>query len=78
MSFAGSHRELSRQVGVKLALIDYNGTHEVGFCAQVCVWCWLFLNGRLRGRLYILASLAHMAQGRSQSQLQMFVDGVFC
>jgi hypothetical protein len=27
VSFAGSHRELSRQVGVKLALIDYDGIH---------------------------------------------------
>jgi hypothetical protein len=59
--FAGSHRELSHQVGVKLALIDYDGVHEVGLCAQVCVGCWLFLNGRLRGESYILAPLVHMA-----------------
>jgi hypothetical protein len=49
VSFAGSHRELSCQVGVKVALIDYDGVHEVGLCAQICVRCWLFLNGRLRG-----------------------------
>jgi hypothetical protein len=47
VSFAGLHRELSRQVGVKLTLIDYDGVHEVGLCAQVSVRCWLFLNGRL-------------------------------
>jgi hypothetical protein len=47
VSFAGSHRELSRQVGVKLTLIDCDGVHEVGLCAQVSVRCWLFLNGRL-------------------------------
>jgi hypothetical protein len=49
VSFAGSHRELARQVGVKLALIDYDGVHEVGLCAQICVRFWFFLNGRLRG-----------------------------
>jgi hypothetical protein len=49
VSFAGSHRELSRQVGVKLTLIDYDGVHKVGLCAQICIRCWLFLNGRLRG-----------------------------
>jgi hypothetical protein len=47
VSFAGLHRELSRQVRVKLTLIDYDGVHEVGLCAQVSVRCWLFLNGRL-------------------------------
>jgi hypothetical protein len=46
-SFAGSHRELSRQVGVELTLIDYDGVNEVGLGAQVCVWCCLFLNWRL-------------------------------
>jgi hypothetical protein len=29
--FAGSYRELSRQVGVELALIDYDCVHQVGF-----------------------------------------------
>jgi hypothetical protein len=69
-------RGLSRQVGVKLALIDYDGIHEVGFCAQVCVRCWLFLNGSFRGGPYVLASLVHMAHGRSRHQFQMFVDSV--
>jgi hypothetical protein len=56
----------ARQVGVKLALIDYDSIHEVGFCAQFCVRCWLFLNGRLRGGSYVLAPLVHMAHGRSR------------
>jgi hypothetical protein len=76
VSFYGPHRELSRQVGVKLTLIDYNGVHEVGLCAQVSVRCWLFLNGRFRGGSYVLASLIHMAHGRSRCQFQMLVDGV--
>jgi hypothetical protein len=76
VSFAGSHRELSRQVGVKLALIDYDGIHEVGLCAQICVRCWLFINWRPRGGSYILAPLVHMAHGRSRRQFQMFVDSV--
>jgi hypothetical protein len=49
VSFAGAYQELSCQVGVKLALIDYDCVHEVGLCAQVCVRCWFLLNGRLRG-----------------------------
>jgi hypothetical protein len=49
VSFAGSNRELFRQVGVELTLIHYNCLHEVGFGAQVCIWCWLFLNWRLQG-----------------------------
>jgi hypothetical protein len=49
VSFAGSNRELSRQVGVELALIDGGGVHEVGICAQIPVRCWLLLNGRPRG-----------------------------
>jgi hypothetical protein len=77
VSFAGSHRELSRQVGVKLALIDDNVIHEVGLCAQVCFLCWLFLNWRLRGGSYVLAPLVHMAHGRSRRQFQMLVDNVF-
>jgi hypothetical protein len=76
VSFAGSYRELSRQVGVKLALIDYDGVHEVGLCAQVCVRCGLFLNGHLRGGSYFLAPLVHMAHGRGRRQFQMFVDSV--
>jgi hypothetical protein len=76
VSFAGSYRELSHQVGVKLALIDYGGVHEVGLCAQVCVRCWLFLSGRLLGGLYVLAPLVHMAHGRIRRQFQMFVDSV--
>jgi hypothetical protein len=49
VSFAGSHRELSGQVGIELTLIDYDCVHEVGLCAQVCIWWLLFLNWRLRG-----------------------------
>jgi hypothetical protein len=49
VSFAGSHQELSRQVGVKLTLIDYDSVHEVGLCAQICFRCWLLLNRSLRG-----------------------------
>jgi hypothetical protein len=41
------YRELSCQVGVKLALIDYDGVQEVGLCAQVCAECWLYPNGSL-------------------------------
>jgi hypothetical protein len=77
VSFAGSHQDFSRQVRVKLALIDYNGVHKVGLCAQVCVRCWLFLNRRLRGGSYVLAPLVHMDHGHSRRQFQMFVDGVF-
>jgi hypothetical protein len=49
VSCAGSYQELSRQVGVKLALVNYDVINKVGLCAQICVRCWLFLNGRLRG-----------------------------
>jgi hypothetical protein len=49
VSFAGSHRELSRQVDVELALIDYDGVHEVGLRAQIRVRCWLFPNRSLPG-----------------------------
>jgi hypothetical protein len=49
VSFAGSHWEFSRQVGVELTLIDYNCVHEVGLCAQVFVRWLLLLNWRLRG-----------------------------
>jgi hypothetical protein len=37
VSFAGSDREFSCQVGVELTLIDYDCAHEVGLCAQVCI-----------------------------------------
>jgi hypothetical protein len=35
VSFAGYHRELSGKVGVKLTLINQDGVHEVGLCAQI-------------------------------------------
>jgi hypothetical protein len=76
VSFAGSHRELSHQVGVKLALIEYDGVHKVGLCSQICVQCWLYLNGRLRVGSYIFTPLVHVSQGRSRRQFQMFVDSV--
>jgi hypothetical protein len=63
VSFDGLHRELSRQVGVELPLIDYDCVHEVGLGDQVCICCWLFLNWRLRGWSYVLAPLVHMAHG---------------
>jgi hypothetical protein len=44
VSFAVSYRELSRQVGVELTLIDYDCVHEVGLGAQVCIRWLLFLN----------------------------------
>jgi hypothetical protein len=37
VAFAGSDRELSRQVGVELTLIDYDCVHKVGLGAQVCI-----------------------------------------
>jgi hypothetical protein len=77
VSFAGSHRELSRQVGVELTLIDYDGIHEVGLCAQVCIRCLLFLNWRLRGGSYVLSPLINMAHGCSRRQFQMLVDSFF-
>jgi hypothetical protein len=46
VSFAGSDQELSRQVRVKLSLVDQDGIHEAGFCAQVCVGRWCFRNRR--------------------------------
>jgi hypothetical protein len=49
VSFAGSDRELSRQVGVKLTLIGDDCVHEVGLAAQVRIWLLLFLSWRLRG-----------------------------
>jgi hypothetical protein len=47
VSFAGSHRELFRQVGVELTLIHYDCVHEVGLCARVCIRWLLFLKWRL-------------------------------
>jgi hypothetical protein len=38
VSFAGSDRELSRQVGVKVTLIGDDCVHEVGLAAQVRIW----------------------------------------
>jgi hypothetical protein len=38
VSFAGSNRELSRQVGVKLTLIGDDCVNEVGLVAQVRIW----------------------------------------
>jgi hypothetical protein len=38
VSLAGSDRELSRQVGVKLCLIGDDGVHEVGLTSQVRIW----------------------------------------
>jgi hypothetical protein len=61
VSFAGYHRELSRQVGVELILIDDDGIHEVGLCAQVCIGCLLFLNGRLRCGSYVCLFILTMA-----------------
>jgi hypothetical protein len=49
VSFAGSYRELDRQVGVELTLIDYDCVQEVVIGAQVWIWCWLFLNCQLGG-----------------------------
>jgi hypothetical protein len=68
VSFAGSDRELSRQVRVELALIDDGGVHELGLFAQTRVRCWLFLNGRLRGLSYVLAPLARMTNGGGRRQ----------
>jgi hypothetical protein len=57
--------------------MDYDGIHEVVFCAQVCVRCWFVRNGRLRGGPYVLESLVHVAHGCVRRELQMFVDSVF-
>jgi hypothetical protein len=37
VSLAGSHRELSREFGVKLTLIGEDCVHEVGLAAQVWI-----------------------------------------
>jgi hypothetical protein len=65
------------QVRVKLSLVDPDGIHEVGFCAQVCVSRCGIRNWRFRGGPYVLASLVHVAHGCGQRELQMFVDSVF-
>jgi hypothetical protein len=65
------------KVHVKLSLINQDGIHEVGFCAQVCVQCWLVRNRRFRGGPYVLASLAHIYHGRGRREFQNFVDIVF-
>jgi hypothetical protein len=70
--------EFSRQVRVKLVLINQDGIHEVFFCAQVLVRCWLVHNRRFRGGPYVLASLAHVAHGLYRREFQMFVDSIFC
>jgi hypothetical protein len=77
VSFAGPDREFPRHVRVKLALINHDGIHEVGFCAQVCVRCWLVHDRRFLGGPYVLAKLVHMAHGRGRREFQMFVDSVF-
>jgi hypothetical protein len=69
--------EFSRQVRVNLSLINQDGIHEVDFCAQICVRCWLFRNRRFRGGSYVLASLVHVAHGCGRRELQVFVDIVF-
>jgi hypothetical protein len=40
VSLTGSHQEFSREVRVKLSLINQDGINKVGFCAQVCVSGW--------------------------------------
>jgi hypothetical protein len=70
--------EFSRQVRVKLSLIDQDGIHKVGFFAQVCVSRWRVRNRRLRGGPYVLASLIHVVHGRGLREFQMFVESVFC
>jgi hypothetical protein len=77
VSFAGSHQKLSRQGGVDPTLINYDGIHEVGLCAQVCIRWLLFLNRRLRGGSYVLSQLIHMVHGRGRHQFQMLVDSFF-
>jgi hypothetical protein len=77
VSFSGLDREFSRQVCVKLSLVDQDGINEVGFCAQVCVIRWCFRNRCFRGGPYVLASLVHVAHGCGRRELQMFVDSVF-
>jgi hypothetical protein len=49
------------KVRVKLSLVDQDGIHEVGFCAQVCISLWCVRNRRFRGGPYVLASLVHVA-----------------
>jgi hypothetical protein len=49
VSFAGSNRELSRQVGVELTLIDYDRVYEVGLGAQIRIRWLVFVVWRLRG-----------------------------
>jgi hypothetical protein len=45
----------------------------MAFCAQVCVRCWLVRNRRFRGGPYVLASLAHMADGCGRREFQFFL-----
>jgi hypothetical protein len=41
---AGSHRKFSRQVPVKLSLVDQDGVNKMGFCARICVSCCKIFN----------------------------------
>jgi hypothetical protein len=68
--------EFSRQVRVKLSLVDQDGIHELGFCAQVCVSRWCVQTRRFRGGPYVLASLINVAHGHGRRELQVFVDSV--
>jgi hypothetical protein len=44
VALAGSHRKLSRQVRVKLSLVDQDGVNKMGFCARICVSCCNIFN----------------------------------
>jgi hypothetical protein len=40
----GPHLKFSRQIRVKLSLVDQDGTNEMGFCARIGVSCCNIIN----------------------------------
>jgi hypothetical protein len=78
VALAGSHREFSRQVCIKLTLIDQDDINQMGCCAQICISCWILVNWCLRGGPNVLASLIHVPHSRCRREFQMFVDCFFC
>jgi hypothetical protein len=39
VALAGPHQKFSRQIRVKLSLVDQDGINKMGFCARMCVSC---------------------------------------
>jgi hypothetical protein len=82
VALAGSHRKFTRQVRVKLSLVDQDGVNKMGFFAQICVSGWNILNGCsdwcFLGGPNVLESLIHEPHSRGRRELQMFVDSFLC